>query len=189
MFLIPGFLISFITFPGVMMHELGHQLACWISKVCVFRVQYFKFDMKVAGFVEHERTENPWKSLLITYGPFLFNTILGTLLVFPFAMFRVLNDTRFVFPIWARLLIYVLAYFGVSCLANAFPSSQDAKNLFNGVLKNKDVSIIAKIVIAPFMCIIYVCSLAKFFWFDFIFAFGVPELIYAIISHSAPQFF
>lgn len=188
MFLIPGFLISYLTFPGVMMHELGHQLACYISKVRVFRVKYFQFDLKTIGFVEHERTENPWKSLLITYGPFIFNTVLGVLFVLPLSMMWALNSTRFVLPIWAVVLIYVLAYIGISCLANAFPSSKDAGNLFNGVLKNKEVSLLAKIVIAPFMCIIYVCSLAKFFWFDFVFAFGVPELIYSLITHNPPHF-
>ena len=113
MFLIPGFLISFVTFPGVMMHELGHQLACWLSKVCVFRVQYFKFDAKVAGFVEHERTDNPWKSLLITYGPFIFNTILGTILVLPLSLMWAANANRVILPIWVRPVCYIIAYFGV----------------------------------------------------------------------------
>ena len=46
MFIIPGFLISFVTFPGVIMHELGHQVACWLSKVAVFNVKYFQFNAK-----------------------------------------------------------------------------------------------------------------------------------------------
>lgn len=188
MFIIPGFLVSFLTFPGVMMHELGHQLACFISKVAVFRVQYFKFDYKVAGFVEHEKTDNPWKSLLITYGPFLFNTIIGTIFVFPLAMMWALSDARIMLPLWAKLLCYVLAYIGVSCLANAFPSSGDAQTLFTSVVKNKEIPLAARIIIAPFVAVIYVCSLLKFFWFDFVFALGVPELIYSIISHYPPHF-
>lgn len=188
MFIIPGFLVSFLTFPGVMMHELGHQLACYLSKVCVFNVQYFKFDMKVAGYVEHEKTEDPWKNFLITYGPFLFNTIIGTILVLPLSVMWALVDVRILLPVWGKILCYVLAYFGVSCLANAFPSAQDASNLFDGVVKNRDINLFIRVLIAPFVAIIYVCSLLKFFWFDFIFAFGVPELLYSIISHNPPHF-
>jgi hypothetical protein len=188
MFLIPGFLISFVTFPGVMMHELGHQLACWLSKVCVFRVQYFKFDAKVAGFVEHERTDNPWKSLLITYGPFIFNTILGTILVLPLSLMWAANANRVILPLWVRPVCYIIAYFGVSCLANAFPSWKDAQNLFESVVKNKALPLLPRILVAPFVIVIGLCSAAKFFWFDFIFAFGVPELIYAIITHNPPHF-
>ena len=188
MFIIPGFLVSFLTFPGVMMHELGHQLACWICKICVFRVKYFQFDTKTGGFVEHEKTDHPWKSLLITYGPFIFNTVLGTFLVLPIAMLWAFQDYRAVMPLWVKIACYVIAYFGVSCLANAFPSTADAGVLLESVVKNKSIPLILRIIIAPFVGIIYLCSLLKFFWFDFVFALGVPQILYAIISHNPPHF-
>ncbi|MBP5304360.1 MAG: DUF3267 domain-containing protein [Lachnospiraceae bacterium] len=188
MLFIPGFLISYITFPGVMMHELGHQIACYLSKVCVFNVKYFQFDAKVSGYVQHEKTDNPWKSLLITYGPFLFNTILGTFLVIPMSIMWTFFARRVLLPFWVKAVCYVLGYLGVSCLANAFPSSGDAKVLFTSVVKNKDVPLAIRIIIAPFVALIYLCSLAKFVWFDFVFALGVPQVIYSVISHNPPNF-
>lgn len=188
MFIIPGFLFSFLTFPGVIMHELGHQLACWLSKVYVFQVQYFKFDLHTVGFVEHERTNNPGKSLLITYGPFLLNTLVGTICVFPMAIMWVVSDERILFSSWMKVLVFVLAYIGFSCLANAFPSTKDAESLFTSVVKNKEVPLIAKIIVTPFIVVIYICSILKFIWFDFIFAFSVPEIIYALISHNSFHF-
>ncbi len=200
MFIIPGFLISAITFPGVMMHEFGHQLACRICKVPVFKVQYFKMTSKNIGFslqgngenaigyVEHERTDNPWKSLLITYGPFIFNTLVGIFFTAPLALMWALNYSRNVVPFWATLLCYLLAYIGISCLANAFPSSGDAQSLFSSVVKNKKIPLIFRILITPFVVVIFICSVLKIFWFDFIYAFGVPELLYAIITHNPPHF-
>lgn len=188
MLFIPGFLFAYLTFPGVMMHELGHQIACYLSKVCVFDVKYFQFDVKCSGYVQHEKTDNPWKSLLITYGPFLFNTLLGIFLVIPMSMMWAFAARRAVIPFFVKAVCYVLGYLGVSCLANAFPSSGDAKVLFTSVVKNKAVPLLIRIVIAPFVALIYLCSLAKIVWFDFVFALGVPQVIYSVISHNPPNF-
>ena len=40
--IIPGFVISIITFPGVIVHELAHQLFCRWCKVPVYEVKYFQ---------------------------------------------------------------------------------------------------------------------------------------------------
>lgn len=42
MIIIPGFLISLLTFPGVMVHEFAHQLFCRIMRVPVYDVVYFQ---------------------------------------------------------------------------------------------------------------------------------------------------
>ena len=188
MFIIPGFLISFVTFPGVIMHELGHQVACWLSKVAVFNVKYFQFNAKTTGYVEHEKTDNPWKSLLITYGPFLLNTLAGIFFVLPMSILWAYQSRRAFLPAWISIVCYILGYIGVSCLANAFPSRKDAEVLFTSVVKNKDIALIIRIIIAPFVVLIYLCSLAKFIWFDFVYALAVPEIIYSIISHNPPHF-
>ena len=188
MFIIPGFLISFVTFPGVIMHELGHQVACWLSKVAVFNVKYFQFNAKTTGYVEHEKTDNPWKSLLITYGPFLLNTLAGIFFVLPMSILWAYQSRRAFLPAWISVVCYILGYIGVSCLANAFPSRKDAEVLFTSVVKNKDIALFIRIIIAPFVVLIYLCSLAKFIWFDFVYALAVPEIIYSIISHNPPHF-
>ena len=42
MFVIPGFIISLVTFPGVIVHELAHQIFCMLMKVPVYDVKYFQ---------------------------------------------------------------------------------------------------------------------------------------------------
>lgn len=51
--IIPGFLISILTFPGVIVHEIAHQLFCRICGVAVLDVCYFKAG-NPAGYVVHE---------------------------------------------------------------------------------------------------------------------------------------
>jgi hypothetical protein len=40
--MIPGQLIALLTFPGVIVHELGHQLMCRFLRVAVLDVCYFR---------------------------------------------------------------------------------------------------------------------------------------------------
>lgn len=43
--IIPGFLISIATFPGVIVHEAAHQLFCRLTKVAVLDVCYFRLKI------------------------------------------------------------------------------------------------------------------------------------------------
>lgn len=51
--IIPGFLISIVTFPGVIVHEMAHQIFCRLCGVAVFDVCYFRFG-NPSGYVVHE---------------------------------------------------------------------------------------------------------------------------------------
>src|SRR4051812_18048352 len=112
---IPGFLISILTFPGVIVHELAHQLFCRWYKVPVFNVVYFQTG-NPAGYVVHEKPSTKWQSIMISTGPFVLNTIIGAIIALPAALpvFTFHNGT---------LLDYFLIYLGVSVAMHAFPST------------------------------------------------------------------
>ncbi len=42
--IIPGVLISLVTFPGVVIHELAHQLFCMLCGLKVYEVKYFQIN-------------------------------------------------------------------------------------------------------------------------------------------------
>lgn len=73
---IPGIIISIITFPGVIVHELAHQLFCRWFKIPVFEVCYFRFENPI-GYVIHEPAKKGYQTILISIGPFIINTILA----------------------------------------------------------------------------------------------------------------
>src|SRR5438128_12535555 len=82
MFFIPGIIITLVTFPGVIVHELAHQLFCRLYKIPVFKVVYFQAT-NPAGYVIHDAPANKFQSVMISIGPFFLNTILGGLIALP----------------------------------------------------------------------------------------------------------
>lgn len=178
MIIIPGFLISLLTFPGVMVHEFAHQLFCRIMRVPVYDVVYFQAK-NPAGYVAHEPTEKPLASFLISTGPFFVNTILGMLIVFPAAI------ELFRFESYKNPLTLLLGWLGVSILMHAFPSTGDAKVMVQAILKNKDVNPAVKVVTAPVIGLVYLGALGSMMWLDFIYAMFmamvIPNLVVMLI--------
>ena len=175
--IIPGFEISIITFPGVIVHELAHQLFCRWCKVPVYEVKYFQCK-NPCGYVIHEATTSPMKNFLTAMGPFFVNTLLGMLIVTP-ASLEILyfegvsNQISGIVSVVNVILFWV----GVSILMHAFPSTGDAQALYQSVLKNPDVPIIAKILVAPFIGLIYVGAFGSVFWLDLVYAVAVAMLV------------
>lgn len=169
---IPGFLISLLTFPGVIVHELAHQLFCRLLKVPVFEVVYFQLQ-NPAGYVLHEAPQNKWHSLLISTGPFFVNTLLGAIIALPAALPVAEFGT-------AGPLEYVLIYLGVSIAMHAFPSTGDAQAIWK-TLKEEDVPLLLKIIAYPIVGLIYLGAVGSFFWLDFVYgivvAMGFPHLL------------
>ncbi|MGN6418157.1 MAG: DUF3267 domain-containing protein [Pseudobacter sp.] len=170
--LIPGIAISIATCPGVVVHELAHQLFCRLFKVPVFQVVYFQVG-NPAGFVLHETPQYKWQSILIAVGPFFVNTLLGALIALPAALpVFTLNNADF--------LHYVLIYLGVSIAMHAFPSTGDAAVIWNEIRKD-DTKFLTKVVGYPVVGLIYLGSLGSMIWLDLVYgivvAIGIPNLI------------
>lgn len=175
--IIPGILISAVTFPGVAVHELSHQICCRICRIPVYEVKYFQFN-NPCGYVLHEATKNPWKNLITGLGPFFFNTILGMLITLP-AYTNVFGYgiTGGSLGILVKLSSYILYWLGVSILMHAFPSTGDAKSMVQSILKNKEVNAFAKIVTAPFIGLIYLGAFGSMFWLDLIYGVGMSMVL------------
>ena len=167
--IIPGFVISILTFPGVAVHELAHQLCCWMCRVPVYEVKYFRLK-NPCGYVKHEPVLDPWKNLAIGLGPFFINTIIG-MIITAVPYFCLWGDGEMVYRnnILMHTLNLVLYWLGLSVLMHAFPSTGDAKALIESVLKNKEVGIGAKIVTAPFIVLIYLGALGSVIWLDLVY--------------------
>jgi len=177
MFLIPGPLIALATFPGVIVHELAHQLFCRWFRVPVLEVCYFRVG-NPAGFVMHEPPTKSYHSLFISLGPFLINTILGALIAFPAAL-PVIKFGE------GDLLDYLLIWLGVSIAVHAIPGTGDAKSLWQSV-KGPGISPGVRFTVAPIVGIIYLAALGRVCWLDLIYGIavtiGLPTLLVATYS-------
>ncbi|MDF2883882.1 MAG: hypothetical protein K0R54_4447 [Clostridiaceae bacterium] len=175
---IPGFLISIITFPGVIVHEMAHQLFCRICRVAVIDVCYFRFG-NPAGYVVHEHPKNSYQHLLIGIGPFFVNTILGALIALPAAV-PILNfGVRFNEN---SILDYFIIWIGVSIAMHSFPSTGDARSMWDSIMK-KDTPLKTKIFTVPIVGLIYIGAVGSVAWLDFFYGLAVAAFIPNLIIH------
>ncbi|MBN1068042.1 DUF3267 domain-containing protein [Clostridium botulinum] len=174
MYFIPGFLISAVTFPGVIVHELAHQIFCRLMQVPVYEVKYFQLS-NPCGYVIHEPSDKPLKSFFISIGPFLINTILGMFIMLPASV------ELFEFRNFDNFLNLILAWLGISILMHAFPSKVDAENMIESILKNKEVPIIFRILVTPIIGLIYIGSYGSVVWLDLIYAIAISIMLPKIL--------
>ncbi len=166
--IIPGILIAVLTFPGVIVHELAHQIFCRLCRIPVYKVKYFQFA-NPCGYVIHEATDNPMKNFLCAMGPFFVNTIIGMLIILPASV-----DIFLFRSLWGtHPLKLLLAWVGFSILMHAFPSTGDADSMVKSILKNTSVSMPVKIVVAPVIGLVYLGAFGSVVWLDALYAFGM----------------
>ncbi len=174
MFIIPGQLIALATFPGVIVHEAAHLLFCRLRHVAVFDVCFFRIG-NPAGYVVHEEPDRFSTAFLITFGPFLVNSLLCMLICFPAFL-----PLRF-FGV-SHPFSYFLLWLGVSIGMHAFPSIGDASSLM--VQAKKEVSSLNPLAIIsyPLVWVIFLANVLRVFWLDYLYGVGIglglPALIF-----------
>ncbi len=170
---IPGFLISIVTFPGVIIHELAHVAFCKLTKTPVLKVCYFRLGSP-AGYVIHERPSSVWRHILIGIGPFFVNTILGIALGIATLPMHINLD---------HLTVAggVLWWLAISVAMHSFPSTGDAKSIWKAVWA-KGAPITARIIGSPLVAVIFLGALGSIFWLDAIYGvavvIGIPKLLF-----------
>ena len=169
MFFIPGFLVSYLTFPGVIVHEAAHMLFCRLRGLAVLDVCFFRVG-NPAGYVIHEETENFTTAFLVSVGPLIVNSILCVVFCFPaFVPVRVFGRPD---PI-----SYVLLWLGISIGMHAFPSTHDAKNVWR--LARQQVRTLNPLVLLsfPLVIAIYAANILSVVWFDYLYGFALGILL------------
>jgi hypothetical protein len=168
MFFIPGPVIALLTFPGVIVHELAHQLFCRWFRVAIFEVCYFRFG-NPAGYVVHEHPRTAGQQILIGIGPFFINSLLGALIALPAAIPAMRFDA-------VTGLDAMLLWLGVSIAMHAFPSTGDAKSIWAAV-RSAETPLVAKIVAAPIVGLIGLGAVGSVVWLDLFYGVGMALLI------------
>jgi hypothetical protein len=178
--MIPGFIITWLTFPGVIVHELAHKLFCQWTGTKVLQVCYFRFG-NPAGFVVHEKPASVWRHILIGIGPLFVNTSFGLILAMVAIVFgKMVERSTNVFLGSIDLIMFYLA---VSIAMHSFPSTGDAKSIW-ATVSAKDAPMSARLVGTPLVGLIYLGALGSIFWLDLLYGFGVvygiPYLLHMI---------
>ena len=129
-FWISGELISLITFPGIIVHEIAHRFFCDIFNVPVYEIHYFRPLSKTAGHVRHRATDSLFSSFFIGMAPLFINSLLCMILTFPIAITKFFGTSFLpsIIPI-NNILSLILYWVGFSIGFNAIPSKQDISGL------------------------------------------------------------
>ena len=175
--IIPGFVISWVTFPGVVFHELAHALFCRLFGLEIYKVQYFRFSIawgQPVGYVIHKPSQKAWQNVLVGVGPFFLNTIVGAIVAFPAAL-TVLQFGG------GDLFDYFLIWLGVSIAMHAFPSTGDARSIWSS-LKAPKTSVWTKVLGTPIVAIIYLGAFGSMLWLDAIYGVFIAGLLPRINS-------
>jgi hypothetical protein len=179
MFLISGFVVAIITFPGVIVHEVAHRLFCDLAGVPVYEVCYFRIG-NPSGYVVHGPATSLRASFLITIGPLIANTLLCAVISFTAIISLNLDiaDTPPVFNL--------LAWLGISIGMHAFPSPQDAAN-FSATVQASGRGGLLYVVAKVFQLLVRAANALRIIWFDFIYAGAIAWLAPALIALAATR--
>jgi hypothetical protein len=163
--IIPGWLISILTFPGVIVHEAGHMLFCRLRGVAVMDVCFFRVG-NPAGYVIHERVEDFRSALLISVGPLVLNSAVCFVLCLPAFLPVYVYDVK-------DPLSCLLIYLGVSIGMHAFPSTGDAKGLWTEARAAAQKGSLLAWASYPLVVLIYIANVLRFFWFDALYGLAI----------------
>ncbi|MBI4911250.1 MAG: DUF3267 domain-containing protein [Acidobacteria bacterium] len=165
--------LAFLGFPGVILHEFGHQLFCWLTGTRVLEVRYLRVGVP-AGYVLHERPASVWRHALIACGPFVVNS--GAALGAGWALGRGWPSLD---PPW--LGTAVLIWLGLAAGMHAFPSLEDATGLLSAVWEWRS-GILAKVLLTPLGALMVAGAFASWVFLDLAWA---AALVFAAPSWLA----
>ncbi|HMA74765.1 MAG TPA: hypothetical protein VKP67_25225 [Xanthobacteraceae bacterium] len=176
MFIIPGFLIAIVTFPGVIAHEVGHRFFCDLADVPVYEVCYFRIG-NPSGYVIHVPATSLRASFLVTIGPLIVNSVLCAVICF--APIIALNLDVADLPGVFLLLLWL----GISIGMHAFPSPQDAEN-FSRAVRASGRRGLLYLVAKAFQFLVRLANALRFLWFDLFYAAIIASLTPVLITHA-----
>ncbi len=159
MFLIPGWIIAALTFPGIIIHEWAHKKYCDWTDINVRKVVYFQFA-NPAGYVIHDEPQKYSQIFWISTGPLIINSLLAIIISY----FATQTQPE-------SFLFYLLVWIAISSGMHAFPSDQDARHIFDKsktLLKNGGSKL--HYLTYPFYALIWIANKLRFLWFDFFYA-------------------
>ncbi len=165
-----GMIVTWITFPGVILHEWSHKFFCDIAGIPVYEVKYFRLG-NPAGYVKHGEITRYRDAFLTTIAPFIINTIFALIMfIVPALNFNGILNLLFI-------------WLGISFAMHAFPSDGDAKSLWAYSTRVWRGNLVALIGF-PIVGVIFIANLLRIFWFDLIYAGFLFGITFGLVSFA-----
>lgn len=176
-YIIPGWLISLVTFPGVIIHEIAHRLFCDITGVTVYGIKYFFLDpdSDTVGCVWHGGSNRISDNLLIALAPLLVNTIVCCICTFPYMSQMYLLGECISHEHYSIQFSYsVLAWIGLSAGGHAFPSDQDMQSI--AYIAEYHENMLVAFLLSHLVTLVYMLNVFNRILLSFAYAWGISQL-------------
>ena len=164
-------ILSYITFPGVIVHEFAHAWACRQLGIRVIKICYLRIGNPL-GYVLHERPVYAIQHIMVAVAPFFVSTFFA-LAISSMASALFASNALAEFH---DLLMPSALWLGFSIALHAFPSSGDADALWDDVT-SREVGFCAKLLLVPTVGLIRLTGLGARVWLD---------VLYAVVVVAAP---
>ena len=164
-------LLSYVTFPGVIVHEFAHAWACRRMGVRVIKVCYLRLG-NPPGYVLHGRPAGVVQHIVIATAPLFVSTVLSLMISCAAGFYwgsHAADD-------YQDAILALSLWLSFSVALHAFPSSGDADALWSDV-NSSHVSLAGKLLLVPVVGLIRLAGFGRHFWFD---------VIFAVVVASAP---
>jgi hypothetical protein len=162
--------LSYVTFPGVIVHEFAHARACRWLGIPVIKVCYLRFGNPL-GYVLHERPAYAIQHIMVAVAPFF----VSTLIALAVSALAALLLASHVLVEYHDLIMPFSLWLGFSIALHAFPSSGDADALWDDV-RSREVGFCAKLLLVPVVGLLRLTGLGARFWLDCLYAMVVVAL-------------
>lgn len=178
-----GFLLTLVTFPGVIVHELAHEKVCDRYGIPVLEVCYFRFG-NPAGYVIHAEPARYRHAVLVGVAPFLLNTALA---VAAFGAFAVASPGggAMASPVGGALddagaASVLCVWLGASFAIHAFPSTGDASALWKQTKSRwrRSPSVLLGL---PVIALLYLVNALQILWLDVVYAIALFLLVTTLV--------
>lgn len=156
--------LTYLTFPGVMVHEFAHAWACRRMGIRVITVCYLRLG-NPAGYVLHARPATALQHIIIATAPLGLATFLSLLISALAGAYGIGSTAAGNHDAVAAIALWL----SLSIALHAFPSSGDADALWSDV-KNPTISLAAKTLLVPVVGLIRLAGFSRHFCLDLLFA-------------------
>lgn len=177
---VPGFLVSLLTFPGVVVHEFAHRTSCDAFDVPVAEVAYFRLG-NPAGYVVHGEPTTYRQAFAISVAPFVVNTAVALALFGVVASLWRRPDAVGIATEELGVAGWLLLWVGLSAGMHAFPSRGDAKQIWRRSLAEWRSSPLVLLGM-PVVVLVYAANLLSVVWFDAIYALGLLAFVLLLLG-------
>jgi hypothetical protein len=170
-------ILSLATFPGVVVHQTLRLLFCKRKRLAVVDMCFLRMD-NPAGFIAHEESADFGPAFSVGMGPLVIGSLLCLLACVPaYWPIRVLHIHH---P-----LSYFFMWLGISIGMHAFPSREEAEDLFRHVgeqLVGLNLVVVFTLPLLPLIKLATrVSTVGVGLVYALVLGWGLPELVFFIV--------